>query len=660
MSEAYADIGMPADDVRPVEMLLQYADMQNVAEALDATVLNALGDRVVREYESDYDSMSEWRNDYERGQKLIGKMGERKTFPWQDASNVKLPMLTQAAVRFGAEAYGEICRGNEIVKTAMPGMPHEDDEAVEARGKRVAEHMNYQLTYEMDSWEPEMDRLLTQLPFVGCLHKKTYFDPVQGTNVSELVPPECFVIDQEAKTCEKARRISQKFMLSGNELHELKASGLCLDQEYASDGDGEDVEYECVEQHRWIDLDGDGYEEPYIVRVHLASKKVMRIVARFGENDILLTPDNLDVIRIKARCYFTKYGFIPSLDGTYMDIGWSHLAGPLIEVCNTLVNQIVDAGTMANAQAGFIDQSVKVPGDGGAVRFQPGEWKRAKFGASAQPFVPLPAGEPSQVLFALFGAMVEMTDNLMAVTDVSLQDRAANMPATSVLAMIEQGKKVYSAIHKRIYRSLKGELNLIYMLNGVYGNPLDYARVLNIDPQLAQQVMGQDYNDEDLDVLPVANPELSSRFQELVQAESLLPVAQMPGADPVEVTKRYVNALGVEKPDEIIPPPNEAVEQHQSALAQIQMQIDEAAKNLELLNVQAQEAGLVLRLQEREAQVSKAQSEAVSAEAEASHASEQHAGEAREQTADAVLAEAKAVDFQVLGNPERIDKSSNN
>lgn len=658
MSEVYAE---EPEELRSAEVLMRYADLVNVAEVLDDTELSRIGDRVVRECEADEASMSEWKTTYERAQKLIAQLGDRKTFPWDGASNVKLPMITQAAVRFGAEAYGEICRGNEIVKTATPGIPSGNDEAAQERGKRVSEYMNYQLTYEMEEWEPEMDRLLTILPFAGCLHKKTWYDPVHGTNESRLVMPECLVISQDAKSPESARRITEKLVITGNELHERQAAGLYLDVDLQSDGESDDEEFHLLEQHRWLDLDEDGYEEPYIVIVQESSKRVLRIVPRFTEEDILLSRETLEVMRIKARCYFTKYGFIPSLDGKYMDIGWGHLAGPLTEVCNTLVNQLIDAGTMANAPSGFVDSSFKVP-EGGRLKFQPGEWKRAKFGVNGQPFLPLPVGEPSNVLFLLLGVMTEMTDNLMAVTDVSLQERAANMPATSVLAMIEQGKKVYSAIHKRVYRSLKSELAKLYALDGVYGDPAMYAKVLNIEaaPEQIVELMRSDFSDDDLDVIPVANPELSSRFQELAQAESLLPVAGMPGADPVAVTKRYVSALRVDRVEEIVPPPNEAVEMHQSQMAQGRMALE--AKQLDVAD-QALTLGLVKNRAEADEMIGKAmreRAEAMAAVEAAERAAKREEADTAKAEADAELRALEVLDYARFGNPARIDKSNSN
>lgn len=564
MAEAY-------DEQRPAEQLLELLDQDNVAEGLSDYKLGSIGSRCKEEYEEDEASMSEWRAQVDEGMKLAKQIRERKDDPWPNAANVKIPMISTATLRFAAEAYGELIRGGEVVKVSHPGLTPLMNAADEAsaveqatpdqqqlyeRGLRIKTYMNYQLLEEMEEWEPELDKLCHILPIVGCLHKKTWFNPLLGQNDSRLCLPDNLTIHMDAKDIDRAPRISECMEFSGNEVWERRKMGVWRDIKYSEDDDKgatTDKVYSFIEQHRWLDLDDDGYEEPYVVTFEKDSGKVARIAARFTENDILLNPQTYDVIKIKAIQHYTKYGFIPNFDGGYWDIGWGHMLGPLNETANTLVNQLLDAGTLANSQGGFISTNVRLK-EGGTLKFKMNEWKRVQASGQrlADSVFPFPVREPSNVLFLLLGTVIEWGEKLASVTDVMTGEQPGqNVPATTVLALIEQGKKVFSSIHKRIYRSLTKELRKLYRLNQIYADPRHYVVILNRpgDPRM-------DFNEDDMDVLPTANPELSSRFQRLAQAESLLQVQDRPGVDPVAITRQYVEALGIENPEQIVPPPN--------------------------------------------------------------------------------------------------------
>jgi chaperonin GroES len=306
-----------------------------------------------------------------------------------------------------------------------------------------------------------------------------------------------------------------------------------------------------LEQHCYADLDGDGYEEPYIVTVHKDSGKVARVIVRYDATGIKLDK-NGRVVRIEPIMYFTKYSFIPAPNGKFHDLGFSQLLGPLNETINTLVNQLLDSGTLANLQGGFVGRGIKW--QGGAMRFIPGEWKSVDVtgGILKDNIVPMPTREPSGVLFQLLGSLTEMSDKLASVSDaMSGEMPSQNTPATTVLAMIEQGLKVFTSIYKRVFRSLKSEYKKLYRLNGLHLAEQEYYRVL--DSQSA--VFKQDYNGSDLDIIPCADPTISSEAQKLARAQALFQTMQVNPSPSgrAEILKRYYEALDVPELDKVLP-----------------------------------------------------------------------------------------------------------
>ena len=354
----------------------------NIAEDLDEKRLIEIGEDCKKGYEADLTSRAAWEKDLEEWTKLAIQVKETKTFPWPNASNIKFPLLSTAAMQFSARAYPTLIPSdNKPVKVRVIG---KDPQGLKAsRAFRVGEHMSYQLTEEMPYWEEDMDRLLIILSIAGTCFKKTYYDSLDEVNESCLVLPKDLVVNYWTRQLEKADRVSQKIWMTKNKYMERVNAKLFLDVDLGKPKDEETVSdrktnrsfiandedfttpYLFIEQHTWLDLDDDDYAEPYVVTFDYSTGKVLRIVARFDEDGIK-TNDEGKLVKIEPIQYFTKYGFIPNPDGGFYDIGFGALLGPLNESANTVVNQLVDAGSLSNLQSGFIAIGVVrlVPGDG--------------------------------------------------------------------------------------------------------------------------------------------------------------------------------------------------------------------------------------------------------------------------------------------------------
>lgn len=587
----------------------------NIAEDLEETKRNRIGQQIVEGYLEDKGSRSDWEKRYEQSLKLAAQVVEAKSFPWQGAANIKYPLLTTACIQFSARAYPALIPGPQVVQTKVSGY---DPEGIKASaGDRIGRHMSYQILEEMEEWEEDMDRLLVMIPCTGTEFKKTYYDPLKGRNVSEHVLARDLVVDYWAKSLETASRKTHVLYLTPNEVRERVLGGVYLDTDLkhsratpsqlrtVSDGiqgltppsNDDDTPFEILECHCWWDLDDDDYKEPYVITVERETAKVLRITARFDEDGIQRNAKG-DILRITPVEYFTKFSFIPSLDGGFYDLGWGHLLGPINETVNTTINQLLDAGTLSNMQAGFLSRGIRLRG--GASAFKPGEWKFVDTTGDdlRKGIFPLPVREPSNVLFQLLGTMTGAGERLSNVVDILLgESPGQNQPATTTMAVIEQGLKVFTAVYKRLFRALKLEFRKLYRLNRIYLPDVDYFRVLDLDQQVIQMIRRSDYQGDTTDVQPAADPNMVSDAQRLVRAQALVASLQSGApANPLEIWKRYYEALridGVERllPKEMPPPPPDpkmvAIEvddkhqQMQHQLDQMKLQLETAKLSLE-------------------------------------------------------------------------------
>lgn len=591
----------------------------NIAEQLDATLLTQIGEDVIVGYEIDRESRRDWEEQTEAGMKIAKQVKENKTFPWPGAANVKYPLIATASIQFASRAYPEIVRGQDVVKVQVIGADLDGNK--EKRAKRISQFMSWQCLEQMTEWEPDTDTMLHMLPVVGTCFKKTYYSELEGRNISELVSPLHLVVNNDcARDLETARRITQELFLYENDVIERERRGTFLDvSEYLEETDEKKQEM-FLEQHCWLDLDGDDYEEPYIVTVHKDSGRVARIAARYDESGIELNAKN-QVVKIKPVAYYTKFSFIPSPDGKFYDIGFAHLLGPINETLNTVINQLLDAGSLANIQGGFIGKGIRW--QGGKMKFDLGEWKQVEVtgGTLKDNIVPLPVPGPSSVLFQLLNTLNDAGMRLASVSDtLTGETPGQNVPATTTLAMIEQGLKVFSSIYKRIFRSFKQEYKKLYRLNSLYLEETEYANVLDEQGAISKQ----DFSAKDLDVQPVCDPTLSSEAMRLARANALMQTLQInpTNGGKLEVLTRYYDAIGAHEIDKLLPkeelnkeqpPPPEMIK----IQADIQSMQDKAEMDHEKMRMMEQEFELKAMEAEARIELTKAQAIKTIADAEA-------------------------------------------
>jgi len=547
-------------------------EMPNIAEAMEEQDLYTVGYHVWKGFEADKESRSAWEKRTEESMKLALQVAEAKSFPWPGASNVKFPLVTIAALQFHARSYPVLINGETPVQCRVIG----DDPTgqKDARAHRVSQHMSYQILEEDLNWEAEMDRVLISQPIVGCAFKKSYFDPILKHNVSENILAKDFVVNYWTKDLATSPRVTQIQYMSRNDIYERVARGLFVKMTeimpaavpqsnltlaqnkaqgmQAPDSIDESTPYEILEQHTYIDLDGDGYAEPYIVWMRRDTKQILRIVARYFTTSIE-RDDKGNVLRITPETYFTKFPFIPSPDGGFYDLGFGSLLGPLNQSIDTILNQLIDCGTMANTAGGFLSRGIKLRG--GNYNFAPLEWKHVDTTGDdlRKGIVPLPVREPSQVLFTLLNLLINYGERIGGSVDIlSGQNPGQNTAAETTRTMAEQGMKIFSGIFKRTYRSLKDEFRKLYRLNQLY---LEGVEDYNSDTG-QNFIAAEDYSGPVSDVRPSADPNIVSDTQRIQQASALLQLASTtPGMNMYEVQKNYLKAMKVSNIDQVLPDP---------------------------------------------------------------------------------------------------------
>lgn len=585
-----------------MQKLLSYIDNPNIAEDLSEDRLKKIGEKVCEDYGKDRDSMKDWSNGVDKGMRIAKPADAPKSFPWDGASNYKSSMIYEAVISFGDRVASEILAEKSLVKGCLTGA--ESEEKI-MRMNRVAKFMNWQFNYEIKEWRDEQEQALYALASCGVFFKKTFFDPTEGKNISCPIFYPNFAVNQNEKSMSAMTRFTECKNYTDNEIKERISAGVWLDQDYKQDDDDKDNEDgnesgkqeitdNFIEQCTVIDLDDDGYAEPYIVTVHKQTSKVARIVARFDKESILvkvadgvvstlaqaevtvkpqvaqemlqdvlsMAPeeaekmteeklmsdvdaavyDKLKIVKIKPVGLITKYGFIVAPDNTFLNWGYCHLLATQCELINTTTNQLIDAGTLANLPSGF--KSKEFRQNKSPMRLRPGEITTVDVDATTlqNGLVFNQFRDPSPGLMQ----MNEMTKNeargMTAI--INLEGTIApNAPAATTLGILQEKMMPTTTLIGRVLRSMSEEFSKMFDLNAKYTDPQLYQQVLD-DPQADYQ---QDFTRQGYDIEPTADASKSSQMQQMQTATVLLeimPLLEQPTPAKMAVVERVLNTIG--------------------------------------------------------------------------------------------------------------------
>jgi hypothetical protein len=537
----------------------------NLAELLPDDVLGRLSSELMSNYRDYKMSRKEWEKSYTNGLDLLGFKYDSRSEPFRGASGATHPVLAEAVTQFQALAYKELLPADGPVRTQILGI---QDPAKEQQARRVKDFMNYEIMNNITDYEPDFDQLLFYLPLAGSAFKKVYYDEVEGQAVSKFVPADDLVVPYSATSLEDAESIIHVVRMSENDLRKQQVNGFYRDIDLTpgpvNETESEKKERELsgekktkdggvftlLEVHTELDLEGfedvspegepTGIKIPYIVTVEESSGQVLSIRRNFEIGDI----------KKRRISYFVHFKFLPGLG--FYGFGLIHMIGGLSRTATAALRQLLDAGTLSNLPAGFKQRGIRIRDDAQAI--QPGEFRDvdAPGGNIKDSFMMLPFKEPSQTLLNLMGVVVQAGQRFASIADLQVGDGNQGAAVGTTVALLERGSRVMSAIHKRLYASLKVEFNLLARVFKLY-LPAEYP----YDVVGGQRVIKQADFDDRVDILPVADPNIFSQTQRISLAQTEMQLAQSnPNIHNMyQVYRHMYEALGVKNIDAILKPP---------------------------------------------------------------------------------------------------------
>ena len=556
----------------------------NLAEVIDEQELGVLGSELSQNYEDYKNSRSDWEQAYTQGLDLLGFKYEQRTEPFQGASGATHPVLAEAVTQFQALAYKELLPAGGPVRTQIVGLSTPE---IEQQSSRVSEFMNYQIMDVMQEYESDFDQMLFYLPLSGSTFKKVYYNETLGRAVSEFVQAQDIVVPYSATSLDEADAVIHVIKTSANDLRKQQVSGFYRDidlipsdestnaddikdkersLEGVTKGNPEEI-FTLLECHVNLDLEGfedkdasgepTGIKLPYIVTIEEGSKEILSIRRNYIENDPKKQKVN----------YFVHFKFLPGLG--FYGFGLIQMIGGLSRTATSALRQLLDAGTLSNLPAGFKQRGIRIRDD--AQSIQPGEWRDvdAPGGNIRDAFMTLPYKEPSQTLLALMGVVVQAGQRFASIADMQVGDGNQQAAVGTTVALLERGSRTMSAIHKRIYASMKEEFRLLSNVFKLY-----------LPPEYPYNVVGGQKNikqadfDDKVDIIPIADPNIFSQTQRISIAQTELQLAMSnPGIHNMyEIYRNMYSALGVRDIDSILnkpdqPTPKDPALEHVDALA---------------------------------------------------------------------------------------------
>tara|TARA_R100000951_G_scaffold29575_1_gene25555 strand:- start:1521 stop:3968 length:2448 start_codon:yes stop_codon:yes gene_type:complete len=532
----------------------------NLAEFLEDNQLSVLANDMVGLVESDTDARKEWAETFVAGLDLIGLKIEERSQPFQSACGVYSTVLSEAAIRFQAEAMSETFPAAGPVRTKVIGQ--EDKETLEA-ADRVKADMNYELTEKMVEYRSEHERLLYSLGLAGSAFKKVYFDPNLGRQVAIYIPAEDVIVPYGASNIESAERVTHIMRKTKNELRKLQASGFYREvelqepQPYHSDIEErkakdngfsltDDDRYALYEIHVTTTIEGIDDEEdiarPYVITVEQGSNTVLAIRRNWNQDDPL---------ELK-RQHFVHYVYVPGFG--FYGMGLIHIVGGYAKAGTSIIRQLVDAGTLSNLPAGLKTRGLRVKGDDTPI--EPGEFKDVDVpsGSIKDNIMPLPYKEPSQTLLQLLDKITTEGRRLGAISDMNISDMSTNAPVGTTLALLERTLKPMAAVQARVHYAMKQEFKLLKAIMAEHAES-EYGYQPNRGEVSARQM---DY--DMVDVIPVSDPNSSTMAQRVVQYQAVLQMAQQSPQiyNLPQLHRQMIEVLGIKNADKLVPTEDDA------------------------------------------------------------------------------------------------------
>ena len=546
---------------------------QNLVDDIDLSDLKDSASELIGYFDSDKAGRMEWEQRYKDGLKTLDPDGNLQDDDANRAirglSQVVHPLIAEAATQFQSRAIAELYPSGGSVRTVIIG---EATDELEEQATRVKEYMNYQITQQMPEFFPDLDKMLFHLPLVGQTFKKVWYDPSLERLTARFVQAEDFVVSPDSTDLKTSPRYTHIIKISRNDYNRFVKAGYYepldpytagadddsttveqIEGISAYDAERDDGTVVLLEMHTYHMFDGiddadssdeDAVALPYVITIEQNTEKIVSVRRNWHEDDE----------RQEKRDWFIEYKFLPGLG--FYGFGLYHIIGGLGKVATGSLRALLDSAAFANMQGGFKLRG-RVPG--GEMDIAPGEFVDldATVDDVKKAVMPLPFKEPSGTLFQLLSFIVDAGQRFAAIADLNVGDATNQAPVGTTVALLEQGSKIFSAVHKRLHVSQSSEFKIMVELNSMHlDERTEFARAGS-----ASFIQSGDF-DERIDVIPVSDPNIFSATQRIAQAQAILQMAQSAPQlhDMYEAYKRMYEAVRVQNIDEILVEPEEAAQ----------------------------------------------------------------------------------------------------
>ena len=453
----------------------------------------------------------------------VDRRGSKRQGPFEGSSEVVHPAMAKSLLNFQANAVAELCPATGPARTLTTGKP---DPTADDLADRQGRALNDIIARKMPEWRSEMDRMLMMLGIEGSSFKKIWWDAKQNRPRAAYIPGDQVWFPYNASSDLSAAPIIWHIMYlteaqaldnieSGlwkahvpTENHSYQksktaeASDRAAGQQQTSTLRAAQsfIYAECSITHAF----GESIGREWIITIELSTNIVVAVRRNWREGDV----SGRRLTRIIHYPMFPWRGA--------RALGLFHFAGSLSEASTGTLRALLDGAALHNAPGGFYLGGR----DGKAIPFKIGQWTAVEARAGIRDIrdlmMGLPYGGPSPVMYELLGFLTQQSEEFASTSLQQVADGKQDLPVGSMLLMLEQGVKVYSAIHKRLVNAEALELLAIKELI------VDHAD----DEMLAEWFGGrQEVTIADLrdaSIIPVADPNSPSQAHRLAVAQAQL------------------------------------------------------------------------------------------------------------------------------------------
>ena len=605
-----------------IDTLLKYLQSKNVAEFIDEDRRKQIGNDVIVGYQIDDESRQNWLEVNKKALKLIKTsqntyndrpdMETNRDFPFQKSSKVVYPLIGPAVIQLSARMIQHVVRNNKVIECEVLGKDQPEVNPMtgqptglgikESKADRVANFLSYESLIEDDSWLDDEHKLNSIVAAWGVGFKEVYYDHATKSTCTELLSPEDVIINHNVSGgLHKAPRITVRVYLTKNDIVEKIRSGEFLDLDLeqiesnnldnpnkANDSREINPVHEFIRQICYLDLDDDGYAEPYYTWVHNQSKIVFGIYPAFEFDDVNIDKDG-KILSISRNCGIIDRHLIDDPEGKFYSLGLNHLLYHPAKSITTILRQLIDAGTLKNASGttGIVSRNIKTKER--TLRVKLGEFVPVDIDPQLdlqKQFAKLPIEEPSQVLLSLLEVLIDNAKQTGFMTDILAGEaETQNVPATTMLAMVEQATRSFKPVVQKLYNSIKKEFSYKFKLHSKYMDQGKYFKFQDSD----QIISKNDFDTSSMDICPVADPTMSSEAHKYARAQALFQIFQTPVAQACNIQEAltvFFNTLDFPNADQLVAQPKPP--QPDPKLMDVQLKAQLAQKDQEIQQLKEQ------------------------------------------------------------------------